>query len=99
MEIQLLLPGENFVLGETGAIALGRLGFERHTAHRRFCHEHTMRTVASLPSLAGCEAKLRLGSAATGSKVDGDQPAVPDNGNYIVDLVRCLRPPPAGCPA
>lgn len=29
MEIQLLLPGENFVLGETGAIALGGLGFER----------------------------------------------------------------------
>jgi len=51
-----------------------------------FCHEHTLRTVAALPSLAGCEAKLRLGSAATGSKVDGDQPAVTDNGNYVVDL-------------
>merc|ERR1719359_270392 len=25
-----------------------------------FCWEHTMRTVAALPSLAGCEAKLRL---------------------------------------
>lgn len=42
--------------------------------------------VAALPSLAGCEAKLRLGSAATGAKVDGDKPAVTDNGNYIVDL-------------
>jgi len=51
-----------------------------------FCHEHTLRTVASLPSVAGCEAKLRLGSAATGSTVDGDEPAVTDNGNYIVDL-------------
>ena len=52
----------------------------------QFCWEHTMRTVAALPSLAGCEAKLRLGSAATGSKPDGDEPAVTDNGNYIVDL-------------
>merc|ERR1719405_167001 len=51
-----------------------------------FCWEHTMRTVANLPSLAGCEAKLRLGSAATGSTVDGDEPAITDNGNYIVDL-------------
>jgi len=51
-----------------------------------FCWEHTMRKVAALPSLAGCEARLRLGSAATGAKPDGDQPAVTDNGNYIVDL-------------
>jgi len=51
-----------------------------------FCWEHTMRTVSQLPSLTGCEAKLRLGSAATGSTVDGDEPAVTDNGNYIVDL-------------
>jgi ribose 5-phosphate isomerase A len=51
-----------------------------------FCWEHTMRAVANLPSLAGCEAKIRMGSAATGSKVDGDEIAVTDNGNYIVDL-------------
>jgi len=51
-----------------------------------FCWEHTMRKVAALPSVAGCEAKLRLGSAATGSTPDGDEPAVTDNGNYIVDL-------------
>jgi ribose 5-phosphate isomerase A len=51
-----------------------------------FCYEHTMRAVANLPSVAGCEAKLRMGSAATGSKVDGDEIAVTDNGNYIVDL-------------
>lgn len=51
-----------------------------------FCWEHTMRTVAALPSVAGCEAKLRLGSASTGAKADGDQPAVTDNGNYIIDL-------------
>mmetsp|Transcript_27114 Transcript_27114/g.33669 ORF Transcript_27114/g.33669 Transcript_27114/m.33669 type:complete len:244 (-) Transcript_27114:435-1166(-) len=51
-----------------------------------FCHEHTMRTVAALPSLAGCEAKLRMGSAATGATPDGDEIALTDNGNYIVDL-------------
>ena len=51
-----------------------------------FCHEHTLRKVAALPSLAGCEAKLRMGAVSTGSKVDGDAIAVTDNGNYIVDL-------------
>merc|ERR1719199_1995533 len=51
-----------------------------------FCWEHTMRLVAALPSLAGCEAKIRMGSAATGSAPDGDELAVTDNGNYIVDL-------------
>merc|ERR1712023_52383 len=51
-----------------------------------FCHEHTLRKVASLPSLEGCVAKLRMGSVATGSTVDGDEIAVTDNGNYIVDL-------------
>merc|ERR1711924_254487 len=51
-----------------------------------FCWEHTMRAVSKLPSLAGCEAKIRMGSAATGSKVDGVEIAVTDNGNYIVDL-------------
>jgi len=61
-------------------------GFPLPVEITQFCWEHTMRKVAGLPSLAGCEAKLRLGSAATGSKVDGDEPAVTDNGNYIVDL-------------
>ena len=51
-----------------------------------FCYEHTMNAIAALPSLKGCEAKLRLGNVATGSKVDGDKPAITDNGNYIVDL-------------
>eukprot|EP00192_Tetraselmis_astigmatica_P020666 CAMPEP_0117677080 /NCGR_PEP_ID=MMETSP0804-20121206/16551_1 /TAXON_ID=1074897 /ORGANISM="Tetraselmis astigmatica, Strain CCMP880" /LENGTH=290 /DNA_ID=CAMNT_0005486333 /DNA_START=82 /DNA_END=954 /DNA_ORIENTATION=- len=51
-----------------------------------FCHEHTMRLVADLPSLKGCTAKLRMGSAATGAKPDGDEIAITDNGNYIVDL-------------
>ena len=50
-----------------------------------FCAKCTMRTIASLPALAGCEPRLRLGSAAN-NKVDGDQPAVTDNGNYVVDL-------------
>ena len=51
-----------------------------------FCHEHTLRKVAALPSLEGCEAKLRMGAVSTGSKVDGDAIAVTDNGNYIVDI-------------
>lgn len=50
-----------------------------------FCHEHTMRTVASLPSCAGCKPVLRKGSVAN-NKVDGENIAVTDNGNYIVDL-------------
>merc|ERR1719199_1865501 len=52
-----------------------------------FCHEHTLRLVADLPSVKGCKAQLRMGSAATGSKPDGDEIAVTDNGNYIVDLI------------
>lgn len=52
-----------------------------------FCHEHTRRSISKLPTLAaaGCDAVLRLGSAAN-NKVDGEDPAVTDNGNYIVDL-------------
>jgi len=50
-----------------------------------FCHEHVARTVEKLPALAGCEAVLRMGSAAN-NKRDGDAPAVTDNGNYILDL-------------
>lgn len=51
-----------------------------------FCHEHTLRQVGALPSLKGCTPKLRMGNVATGSKVDGSEIAVTDNGNYIVDL-------------
>ena len=51
-----------------------------------FCHEHTMRSVAALPSLVGkCKPVLRLGSS-TNNKIDGDEIAITDNGNYIVDL-------------
>lgn len=50
-----------------------------------FCHEHTLRTVAALPSLAGCKPVLRMGSS-TNNQNDGDEIAVTDNGNYIVDL-------------
>lgn len=50
-----------------------------------FCHEHTMRIVATLPSLRGCKAVLRMGSIAN-NKNDGPNIAVTDNGNYIVDL-------------
>ncbi len=50
-----------------------------------FCWEHTLKKVGALPSLAGCEPRLRLGSSAN-NQVDGDEPALTDNGNYIVDL-------------
>mmetsp|Transcript_34219 Transcript_34219/g.107886 ORF Transcript_34219/g.107886 Transcript_34219/m.107886 type:complete len:274 (-) Transcript_34219:157-978(-) len=50
-----------------------------------FCHEHTLRLVEALPSVAGCKAVLRLGSSSSNAP-DGDEPAVTDNGNYIVDL-------------
>jgi ribose 5-phosphate isomerase A len=50
-----------------------------------FCHEHTIRTIASLPSCAGCDPVLRMGSSSNNT-VDGDEIAVTDNGNYIVDL-------------
>ena len=51
-----------------------------------FCHEHTQRVIADLPSCKGkCKPVLRMGSASN-NKNDGDEIAVTDNGNYIVDL-------------
>lgn len=50
-----------------------------------FCHMHTLRTIGKLPALAGCEPVLRMGSSSN-NKNDGDNIAVTDNGNYIVDL-------------
>jgi len=50
-----------------------------------FCHEHTLRTIAALPSCAGSDAVLRMGSSSS-NVPDGDEIAVTDNGNYIVDL-------------
>lgn len=51
-----------------------------------FCHEHTMRTIAALPTCKGkCKPVLRMGDCSNNS-ADGDEIAVTDNGNYIVDL-------------
>jgi len=50
-----------------------------------FCHEHTMRAVGALPSMTGCNPVLRMGSSSNNEN-DGDEIAVTDNGNYIVDL-------------
>jgi ribose 5-phosphate isomerase A len=36
-----------------------------------FCHEHTARTIAEIPSLAGCKAVIRMGSSSS-NKPDGD---------------------------
>ena len=52
-----------------------------------FCHEHTMRTIGALPTIAGkCTPVLRMGSSSNNLN-DGDEIAITDNGNYIVDLV------------
>lgn len=50
-----------------------------------FCHEHTMRVIGDLPSCKDCKPVLRMGSSSN-NKNDGDEIAVTDNGNYIVDL-------------
>jgi len=50
-----------------------------------FCHEHTLRQVAGLDSCVGCKPVLRTGSSSNNQN-DGDEIAVTDNGNYIVDL-------------
>lgn len=50
-----------------------------------FCHEHTRRTIENLSSVKGCKAVLRMGSSSN-NKRDGDNIAVTDNGNFIVDL-------------
>eukprot|EP00549_Striatella_unipunctata_P025296 CAMPEP_0118678548 /NCGR_PEP_ID=MMETSP0800-20121206/3283_1 /TAXON_ID=210618 ORGANISM="Striatella unipunctata, Strain CCMP2910" /NCGR_SAMPLE_ID=MMETSP0800 /ASSEMBLY_ACC=CAM_ASM_000638 /LENGTH=247 /DNA_ID=CAMNT_0006574423 /DNA_START=169 /DNA_END=912 /DNA_ORIENTATION=- len=51
-----------------------------------FCHEHTLRTIGELPSCKGiCKPVLRMGSSSS-NQPDGDDIAVTDNGNYIVDL-------------
>ena len=44
-----------------------------------------MRAISELPSLAGGKPQLRLGSSAN-NQVDGDEPAVTDNGLYIIDV-------------
>ncbi|GAB5356464.1 hypothetical protein AAMO2058_000291900 [Amorphochlora amoebiformis] len=52
----------------------------------QFCHEHTRKAIESLPALQGrAKAVLRLGSSQN-NQPDGTDPAVTDNGNYIVDL-------------
>jgi len=42
-----------------------------------FCWEFTLKRLKNAPTLAGCDAKLRM---------NGDKPYVTDNDNYIVDL-------------
>lgn len=50
-----------------------------------FCYEHTRRLIENLPSTKGCKAVLRRGNISN-NKADGENIAVTDNGNYIVDL-------------
>jgi ribose 5-phosphate isomerase A len=53
----------------------------------QFCAEHTRRVLAILPSVASIldRAELRRGTIGT-PKRDGEDLAVTDNGNYIVDM-------------
>ena len=50
-----------------------------------FCHLHTLKTVEGLSGCKGAKAILRMGSSSNNQN-DGDEIAVTDNGNYIVDL-------------
>lgn len=50
-----------------------------------FAHEHVMRVISNLPSCSGCKPILRMGSISN-NKIDGDEIAITDNGNYIIDL-------------
>merc|ERR1719487_1852858 len=51
-----------------------------------FCWEHTLRAISELPSLKGGKPRLRLGSSANNQQ-DGEDPAVTDNGLYIIDIL------------
>jgi ribose 5-phosphate isomerase A len=44
-----------------------------------------MRSVGELPTCADAKPVLRMGSSSN-NEVDGDEIAITDNGNYIVDL-------------
>eukprot|EP01040_Poterioochromonas_malhamensis_P009217 gene9217-10005_t len=53
-----------------------------------FCYEHTIRQIESLPSIqktGSCKPVLRRGNVGN-NKLDGENIAITDNGNYIVDL-------------
>ena len=50
-----------------------------------FCPQHTIRTIAAIPSFTGCDPVLRMGSSSN-NKVDGDGIAITYYGNYIADL-------------
>lgn len=50
-----------------------------------FCHEHTRRNLETLPTIKGCKAIVRQGSVSN-NRNDGENIAVTDNGNYIIDL-------------
>ena len=52
-----------------------------------FCYLHTLKTLQNLSSLdgCGCKAVLRMGNIGN-NKCDGEEVAVTDNGNYIIDI-------------
>ncbi|CAM9539081.1 unnamed protein product [Discosporangium mesarthrocarpum] len=50
----------------------------------QFAHQHISRKIQGLPSIQGCDPKLRMVKA--GGDGGESMPYVTDNGNYIVDL-------------
>jgi len=52
----------------------------------QFCHGHIMRQIAALPAAKGCSPVLRRGDCSNNKSEPGAEPAVTDNGNFVVDL-------------
>ena len=83
---ELIWVNNDFIVDESKLCEGLGPGFPIPVEITPFCHEHTMRTVANLPSIQGkATPQLRVGSSSS-NKSDGDNIAVTDNGNYIVDL-------------
>jgi ribose 5-phosphate isomerase A len=77
-------PDLNLVKGRGGALlreklvdALGGSGLAMPVEVVQFCWKYNAERLKKLPELAGCEVKLRM---------EGDNPFVTDNSNYIIEL-------------
>jgi ribose 5-phosphate isomerase A len=57
--------------------ALGGSGLAMPVEVVQFCWKYNAERLKKLPELAGCEVKLRM---------EGDNPFVTDNSNYIIEL-------------
>jgi ribose 5-phosphate isomerase A len=77
-------PDLNLVKGRGGALlreklvnALGGSGLAMPVEVVQFCWKYNAERLKKLPEIAGCEVKLRM---------EGDNPFVTDNSNYIIEL-------------